>query len=59
MASLANIDSLARDPSSGSGTCLAQQAWQDAIKNRAALEFKEPRQAGRMTRSCACRGESG
>eukprot|EP00955_Chlamydomonas_euryale_P098875 365178-Chlamydomonas_euryale.AAC.4 len=37
---------------------LDMQAWRDAIKNLAPLAFKKPHQAGRMTRSCACRGGS-
>jgi len=41
------------------GRALDRQAWQDAVKNLALLDFKKPQQAGRMTRSCACRGKSG
>eukprot|EP00955_Chlamydomonas_euryale_P038713 351166-Chlamydomonas_euryale.AAC.5 len=37
---------------------LDRQAWRDAIKNLAPLEFKKPQQVGRMTRSCARRGGS-
>eukprot|EP00955_Chlamydomonas_euryale_P014524 156297-Chlamydomonas_euryale.AAC.1 len=37
---------------------LATQAWRDAIKNLAPLEFKNPQQVGRMTRSrCVMRLE--
>eukprot|EP00955_Chlamydomonas_euryale_P055246 356069-Chlamydomonas_euryale.AAC.3 len=39
---------------------LGRQAWRDAIKNLAPLEFKKPQQVGRMTRSCArCGGSPG
>eukprot|EP00955_Chlamydomonas_euryale_P068035 359996-Chlamydomonas_euryale.AAC.1 len=38
---------------------LDRQAWRDAIKNLAPLESMKPQQVGRMTRSCARRGESG
>eukprot|EP00955_Chlamydomonas_euryale_P111683 366083-Chlamydomonas_euryale.AAC.9 len=36
-----------------------RQAWRDAFKNLALLEFKKPQQAGRVTWSCAQRGRSG
>eukprot|EP00955_Chlamydomonas_euryale_P098032 365122-Chlamydomonas_euryale.AAC.31 len=32
---------------------LDRQAWRDAFKNLALLEFKKPQQAGRMIQSCA------
>eukprot|EP00955_Chlamydomonas_euryale_P067950 359979-Chlamydomonas_euryale.AAC.2 len=38
---------------------LDRQAWRDAIKHLAPLEFKKPQQIGRMTRPCARRGASG
>eukprot|EP00955_Chlamydomonas_euryale_P031768 333228-Chlamydomonas_euryale.AAC.1 len=38
---------------------LDRQAWRDAIKNLAPLKFKKPKQAGRVTHSCARRGGSG
>eukprot|EP00955_Chlamydomonas_euryale_P101183 365327-Chlamydomonas_euryale.AAC.13 len=38
---------------------LDRQAWRDAIKNPAPLEFKKPQQVGRMTRSCVRRGGRG
>eukprot|EP00955_Chlamydomonas_euryale_P077575 362971-Chlamydomonas_euryale.AAC.2 len=38
---------------------LDRQAWRDATKDLAPLEFKNPQQVGRMTQSCARRGGSG
>eukprot|EP00955_Chlamydomonas_euryale_P094646 364874-Chlamydomonas_euryale.AAC.4 len=38
---------------------LDRQAWRDAVKNLAPLEFEKPRQVGLMTRSCARRDGSG
>eukprot|EP00955_Chlamydomonas_euryale_P006396 67772-Chlamydomonas_euryale.AAC.2 len=38
---------------------LDRQAWRDAIKSLALLEFKEPQHVGHMTRSCARRSGSG
>eukprot|EP00955_Chlamydomonas_euryale_P093477 364787-Chlamydomonas_euryale.AAC.15 len=38
---------------------LDRQAWRDAIKNLAPLEFQKPKQTGRLTWSCARRGGSG
>eukprot|EP00955_Chlamydomonas_euryale_P105482 365642-Chlamydomonas_euryale.AAC.6 len=36
-----------------------RQAWRDAIKNPAPLEFKKPPKVGRMARSCARLSGSG
>eukprot|EP00955_Chlamydomonas_euryale_P063686 358741-Chlamydomonas_euryale.AAC.2 len=38
---------------------LDRQAWQDALKNLAPLEFKKPQQVGRLARSCARCSRSG
>eukprot|EP00955_Chlamydomonas_euryale_P021035 222850-Chlamydomonas_euryale.AAC.2 len=38
---------------------LDRHAWRDAIQNLAPFELEKPQQVGRMTRSCARRGESG
>eukprot|EP00955_Chlamydomonas_euryale_P069748 360571-Chlamydomonas_euryale.AAC.2 len=38
---------------------LDRQAWRDAIKSLARLEFKKPQQVGRMSRLTARRGGSG
>eukprot|EP00955_Chlamydomonas_euryale_P004982 53023-Chlamydomonas_euryale.AAC.1 len=40
------------------GRALDRQAWRDAIRNLAPLEFKKPQQVKRMTRSFAHRGGS-
>eukprot|EP00955_Chlamydomonas_euryale_P026058 274669-Chlamydomonas_euryale.AAC.2 len=50
---------MARDSSIDSGSCLGQAGLVEAIKTLAPLEFQQPQQVGRMTRSNARHGGSG